>query len=338
MKKEKLYEILGDINEEYVAEAHKTQKKQSVAWVKWGATAACLCLVAVAAFAASKIIPILAPREETPKYGNTVSYVGYASDKAIYESALNSELFSSSGGSDLHLPIFKLDTLEDLEQFKSEFGSVIFIDQSYNDERSFEDTLEKTCWDTAAFYEDNSLLIIYVPANSGSFRFGVKDVITSEDSICIQVEQKNDPDVHTEDMSGWLILVEISDEEANSYTNFDAVFVSEKAEDNKLFAKGNIVKIDVSSLPEGRNYSFCGEDVNAITDYLSSLSLISEFEENPDKYDGMTWIITLEYENGDTLDIYHFGNMFIRSQSGSWYKMTYEEASRFDALLYELSE
>ena len=46
--------------------------------------------------------------------------------------------------------------------------------------------------------------------------------------------------------------------------------------------------------------------------------------------------ISLKYENGDTLSIYHFGNMFIRSEKGSWYKMTYDEASRFDALLDKL--
>lgn len=105
-----------------------------------------------------------------------------------------------------------------------------------------------------------------------------------------------------------------------------------------LLAEGNIVKIDVSSLPEGYNYSFSGEDVKAIIDYLSALNLESEFEENPNEYTGMTWVIALEYENGDILKIYHFGNMFIRSQNGSWYRMSYEEASRFDTLLDELSK
>ena len=47
----------------------------------------------------------------------------------------------------------------------------------------------------------------------------------------------------------------------------------------------------------------------------------------------MTWVISLHYEDGDTVTVYHFGNLFIRSDSSRWYKMTYEEASRFEALL-----
>lgn len=53
MKKEQLYEVLGDINENYINDAHKTvQEKSRPAWVKRGAIAACLCLVLVGVFAA----------------------------------------------------------------------------------------------------------------------------------------------------------------------------------------------------------------------------------------------------------------------------------------------
>ncbi len=111
----------------------------------------------------------------------------------------------------------------------------------------------------------------------------------------------------------------------------------QQVQGNQLLVEGNVVNIDVSSLPDGYNYSFSGEDAKAIIDYLSSLNLDSNFEENPNEYAGMTWVISLKYENGDTLTIYHFCNMFIRSENGSWYRMTYEEASRFDTLLNELN-
>ena len=46
MKKEQLYEVLGDINENYINDAHKTVKKKSrPVWVKWGAVAACRLLM-----------------------------------------------------------------------------------------------------------------------------------------------------------------------------------------------------------------------------------------------------------------------------------------------------
>ena len=111
----------------------------------------------------------------------------------------------------------------------------------------------------------------------------------------------------------------------------------QQAQSNQLIAEGNVIMIDVSSLPEGYNYSFDGEEAKEIIDYLSNLNLQSNFEENPNEYTGMTWVICLEYDNGDKLTVYHFGNMFIRTEKGSWYKMTYDEANRFDTLLDELN-
>ena len=106
---------------------------------------------------------------------------------------------------------------------------------------------------------------------------------------------------------------------------------------SQLLAEGNVIKIDISSLPEGYNYSFKGNDAKEILDYLSNLNLQRNFKENPNEYSGMTWVISLEYENGDVLKVYHFGNMFICSENGPWYRMTHNEAARFDALLDELS-
>lgn len=45
MKREKFCELLGEINENYVKEAETIKKAKKPVWVKWGAMAACLCLV-----------------------------------------------------------------------------------------------------------------------------------------------------------------------------------------------------------------------------------------------------------------------------------------------------
>ena len=111
----------------------------------------------------------------------------------------------------------------------------------------------------------------------------------------------------------------------------------QQVQGNQLLAEGNVIKIDVSSLPGGYNYSFDGKDAKEIIDYLSNLNLQSNFEEDPNEYTGMTWVISLEYDNGEILTVYHFGNMFIRTEKGYWYKMTYDEANRFDTLLDELN-
>ena len=49
MTNEKLYEILGDINEKNVYEARAYHKAKKPIWAKWGAIAACLVLVCVVA-------------------------------------------------------------------------------------------------------------------------------------------------------------------------------------------------------------------------------------------------------------------------------------------------
>lgn len=132
-----------------------------------------------------------------------------------------------------------------------------------------------------------------------------------------------------------LLLVGCQETEIQSTeTSWDNV--SNQVSGSQLLIEGNVIKCDVSSLPEYYNYSFKGESAKKIVDYLSSLNLESNFEENPNDYDGSTWVITLEYENGEALNIYHFGNMFIRAENGTWYKMIYEEASCFDELLDEI--
>ena len=52
MKKEEFAEVLGEINEKHILEARAERKAKKPVWVKWGAMAACLCLVVVVALAA----------------------------------------------------------------------------------------------------------------------------------------------------------------------------------------------------------------------------------------------------------------------------------------------
>ena len=108
------------------------------------------------------------------------------------------------------------------------------------------------------------------------------------------------------------------------------------AEGSTLLREGEVARVSLSSLPAGYTHAFAGEDAQAIVDYLSDLNLISDFPENPNEYVGMTWVISLAYDDGSTRTVYHFGNMFIRAEDGPWYKMSYDEASCLNELLAEL--
>ncbi len=94
-----------------------------------------------------------------------------------------------------------------------------------------------------------------------------------------------------------------------------------------------VAKATVSSLPPAGNYAFSADACGPIVDYLSSLELTRDFDEDPDTYGGRTWVIALEYQNGEKQTVYHFGNLFLRADGGPWYKMDYEAAALFDRLI-----
>jgi hypothetical protein len=106
-------------------------------------------------------------------------------------------------------------------------------------------------------------------------------------------------------------------------------------EGNILLKEGTVKRISVSTLPKGSDYSYTGKDAQAILDYLSSLDLVEDSAPPPP---GGVWNIILEYEDGSTVKLYHSANEYIGISGGSQYKMTYEQASAFDSLLWELNE
>lgn len=58
MKKEDLFDALGDINNQYIKEAHvKKMRKNNFAWVKWGTIAACFALFALCIPMIARLFP-----------------------------------------------------------------------------------------------------------------------------------------------------------------------------------------------------------------------------------------------------------------------------------------
>lgn len=122
------------------------------------------------------------------------------------------------------------------------------------------------------------------------------------------------------------------------YTTMGVKLIVESRTDEIVFMTaaelGAVAKIHVTSLPAGYDYSFEGEGVKPITDYLASLHPIS-IDDNDGYIDGMTWVIELTYADGTVKEIYHIGNTYIYKSDGNkkYYKLTYEEASRFGSVI-----
>ncbi|MBQ9938312.1 MAG: hypothetical protein IJO96_02140 [Oscillospiraceae bacterium] len=149
----------------------------------------------------------------------TVCYANWSEDAFIYNSALNADKMIAGAK---HFPIFKMDTKQDVEQFKADFGEILSMNQGYNEIPSFEEAISKY---DEAFFEENSLLIVYVDAGSGSFRFDADNISCDEESLCVHIRQKNNPEVCTADMAGWFVMVAVKDSEISCCKSFDADFV-----------------------------------------------------------------------------------------------------------------
>lgn len=168
-----------------------------------------------------------------------------------------------------------------------------------------------------------------------------EELLTYADGV--KAYMKSDYVQYVHDVSGYLTVTVILDPEMsrtwgksfywfegsyfkNNGSAADFVFMTpQEVED--------ITKIHVSSLPEGFDYSFEGEDIKPITDYLTSLHPLY-IEDNGGLEDGMTWVIELTYADGTVKEIYHMGTEIRKSGDGKkYYKLSYEEGRKFDTIV-----
>lgn len=154
-----------------------------------------------------------APAEEV--FDFAVSYTLWDDTTAIYTKALNTKAMICS--SVLHLPIYKFDTLEELEQFKHSIPDS--AEQSGATSPSFEEATAKC---DAAFFNENSLILIYKQATGGAFRYEIDNIYQEDGIYYVHVVSVEDPEAFAADMGGWFICFAVSDSEVENCTKFDA--------------------------------------------------------------------------------------------------------------------
>jgi len=98
----------------------------------------------------------------------------------------------------------------------------------------------------------------------------------------------------------------------------------------------NVKSVYIISSPHAYEYSLSGDDANAVVDYLASLNV--KLYSKGNDYTGMSWNISIEYEDGNVLSVCHCSNKLISINNSIWYEMTHDEASRLDALLDEIGK
>ena len=156
-----------------------------------------------------------------------VSWVNYSENSRIFDDCLNSAIISETMhlSSVRHLPIFQFDSKSDIDKFAADYSDIFSFHAGYNEIPSFNEVISAYNED---YFSEHCLMCVYMVAGSGSFRYGVKDIQIDHCTFCINVEQTNNPEVYTEDMAGWLILVETSKSDTQGCTEYDAQFIGTK--------------------------------------------------------------------------------------------------------------
>ena len=148
-----------------------------------------------------------------------VAYAGWTDNGEIYTRALNTQKMSQS--SQKHLPIYRLDTLADVEAFRSTFENDLAFEYGFDEMKSFNDAIE--VFEDEAYLKAYSLMVVYVSANSGTYRYGVESIFCDGENFTVSVEELKHPTEVTTDLAGWYIIIVVPDSMIANCTEFDAI-------------------------------------------------------------------------------------------------------------------
>ena len=149
----------------------------------------------------------------------TVSRV--SSSEALDSGALNEDRMTIS--SVIHFPIYKFDTLEELTQFRDSLEHPESLSTSLYKYDGIPSFNEATAKYDETFFSENTLLLVYVVASTGTYRFAVDTITGDGTGLCVHIAETTHAEVVTDDMAGWFITVAVPDSAAATYTEFDAV-------------------------------------------------------------------------------------------------------------------
>ena len=145
-----------------------------------------------------------------------------AKTQAMMAACLNPNTLLNSSFRPLHLPVFKVDTKEELDHLKDAFHGVLLLDQGFAEMPSFE---AATASYGEAFFREYSLILTYITGDS-NLRYGIYDVSFDGSTLCLNVAQINHPDTAGGDLAGWFVWVEVLDSQIAECESYDAVSLS----------------------------------------------------------------------------------------------------------------
>jgi beta-lactamase regulating signal transducer with metallopeptidase domain len=154
-----------------------------------------------------------------PVFRTQVAWAGYSSqaEQSMISSCLNGGAMAIS--SVHHIPVIRLSSPAELEEFQTAYRDSLTLDRGHDEAPSF---LEAVAGYDEAFFADHSLMLAYVSAASGSYRYALYDAACEGGTLCMYVTRTNDPETYTSDRAGWLVLAEVPDSALEGCGSFDA--------------------------------------------------------------------------------------------------------------------
>ncbi len=156
-----------------------------------------------------------------------VAYANWSNDSRIITECLNPDMLTV--GSFRHLPVYKFNTEEELDHFKATFQNILTMDYGYDEVPSFNEVTNR--YDDN-FFSEHTLILAYVEAGSGSYRYDIRDISVEGSTFCLNVTRVDKNEDGTCDMAGWFVIAEVLDSDIENYKNFDAKMVESENHNN----------------------------------------------------------------------------------------------------------
>lgn len=150
----------------------------------------------------------------------TVSYAGGANSGALYSDALNRDKMAIS--SVRHLPIYKIDTRDELDLFVGNYIGVsnsAVLNEDWDEVPYFTATLSQY---NDAFFAENTLMLVYVSCSNCTHRFDVDSIYRDSQTLYISAKETTGAEVVDDAEADWFIAVAVPDSMVETCKQFDA--------------------------------------------------------------------------------------------------------------------
>lgn len=139
-------------------------------------------------------------------FASHVIYANWSNDARIKENALNST-------SNSNLSVYRLSSVQDIANFKAMYSNTSLAFNDY-------DALMTNYGDM--FFTSKSLILVYIPTNSGSARYDVVYAGKDNRTFTVEIAQTNKFENGLTNMSGWFAVIEVPNMILDTCHVFDA--------------------------------------------------------------------------------------------------------------------